>query len=119
VDGVPAYLVFFVADPVDDALARDLRALVRAVGAEHDWSGRPPGWFDDPQAPPAERTAGAFLRVDSEPAAADVAAVWAAAVAASATFDVAVELQWREEILGRVHGGVAEAGLAERMGAIA
>jgi hypothetical protein len=116
---VPEYLVFFVADPVDDALARDLRALVRALGTEHDWSGRPPGWFDDPSAPPEQRTAGAFLRVDDAPVRTDVTALWAAAVAASATFGVTVELQWREEILGRVRAGIADLGLAGRMDAIA
>jgi hypothetical protein len=116
---VPDYLVFFVVDPVDDELASSLRALVHALADEHPWTDRPPGWFDDPAARPSQRTAGAFLRVDGAAARDDVEAMWATALAASATLDVSIEVQWREEILGQVRAGVPDLGLATRMNAIA
>jgi hypothetical protein len=111
----PSYLVFFVADPVDDALAAEIRARVRALSGSRGWRDHPPGYFDDPEpAAGSPRTTGAYLRVESGTADGDDARAFCAAVQAfSSEFDVDVELQWREAVLGRVRGGVPDDGLEE------
>ncbi len=92
-----AYLVFFVRDPVDDALARAVLAAVRDVAGA--------GGFDDPAAPSAaERTTGGFVRV-TDPAEPGGTALLALATRLSAEHDVGVEVQWREELLGRLDAG--------------
>ena len=91
------YLVFFVADPVDDDLAAAVRKRVRATAGA--------GWFDDltprrpPSAPPAATSAWVRPRTS-----------WArrccqAARDVSALHGVRVEVQWSEEIVGHIEGG--------------
>jgi hypothetical protein len=91
------YLVFFARDPVDDALADEILARVRA---------RPGvGWFDDPGAEsPAERTTGGYMRVGDpdEPAG---RALVETARAVSSELGLTVELQWREEAIGHCERG--------------
>ncbi len=92
------YLVFFVRDPVDDALAHAVLGEVRELPGG--------GSFYDPAAPwAAERTTGGFVRVEDpgEPAG---EALLALATRLSAEHGVAVEVQWREEVLGRFEAGV-------------
>ena len=91
------YLVFFVADPVDDDLAAAVRKRVRATDGA--------GWFDDPDAPtPAERTAGGYVQVGA-PEEALGQALLTAARDVSALHGVVVEVQWREEVIGRLDAG--------------
>ena len=94
----PAYLVFFVRDPVDDALAEAVTGRVQAVPGA--------GWFDDPGAATQdERTTGGYVRCTGpeEPVA---EALLDAARAVSADLTVEVEVQWREEPVARIVGGV-------------
>jgi len=91
------YLVFFVADPVDDDLAAVVRKRVRATAGA--------GWFDDADAAtPAERTAGGYVRVA---AAEDELgqSLLQAASDVSSLHGVVVEVQWREEIVGHFEDG--------------
>ena len=117
---VPGFLVFFVVDDVDDALAQEVRSRVRALAASRTWRDRAPGFFDDPEpAPGSPRTTGGYLRVDAECADGDDARALCAAVQAfSSEFEVEVELQWREAILGRVRAGVPDDGLEEGLAAV-
>jgi hypothetical protein len=114
---VSDYLVFFVVDEVDDALADEVRARVRAVAGSRGWSGNPPGFFDDPSpAPGSPRTTGGYLRVDTGAAdGGDARAFCAAVQAFSSEFEIDLELQWREVVLGRVRAGVPDDGLEERL----
>jgi hypothetical protein len=115
---VRAYLVFFVTDPVDDALASVLRERLRARAGAWAWAGSPPGWFDDPAAEdPGKRTTGAYLRVEAgeAPDPDDVAAMWDWVLASSGEQMVTIEVQWREEPLGRVHAGRPDDGLEARV----
>jgi hypothetical protein len=94
---VSAYLVFFVAGPVDDDLAAAVRKRVRATAGA--------GWFDDPDAAtPAERTAGGYVRVGA-PEEELGQALLRAASDVSSLHDVVVEVQWREEIFGHIDAG--------------
>jgi hypothetical protein len=94
---VSAYLVFFVTDPVDDDLAAAIRKRVRATDGA--------GWFDDPDAAtPAARTAGGYVRVGA-PEEERGQALLTAARDVSALHGVTVEVQWREEVLGRIESG--------------
>jgi hypothetical protein len=115
VRGVPEYLVFFVADPVDDDLAEQVRGRMRMLAGSCEWRDQPPGFFDDPEpAPDSPRTTGGFLRIEADTADGDDARAFCAAMQAfSSEFAVDVELQWRERILGRVRGGVPDDGLEE------
>ncbi len=91
------YLVFFVADPVDDDLAAVVRKRVRATAGA--------GWFDDADAAtPAERTAGGYVRV-AAPEDELGQALLTAARDVSALHGVRVEVQWREEVVGHIEGG--------------
>ncbi len=90
------YLVFFVADPVDDDLATAVRKRVRATAGA--------GWFDD-SARPAERTAGGYVRVDA-PEDEMGRALLQAASDVSALHGVVVEVQWREEVIGHIEAGI-------------
>jgi hypothetical protein len=114
---VADYLVFFVVDEVDDALAAEVRARVRAVAGSRSWRDNPPGFFDDPApAPGSPRTTGGYLRVENGTADGDDARAFCAAVQAfSSEFEVVVELQWREAILGRVRAGIPDDGLEEQL----
>jgi hypothetical protein len=120
VGDVPDYLVFFVVDAVDDELAREIRARVRALSGSRAWRDHPPGFFDDPSpAPESPRTTGGYLRVEATTADGDDARAFCAAVQAfSSEFAVDVELQWREIVLGRVRGGVPDDGLEEQLAAV-
>ena len=115
-----SYLVFFVASPVDDALAREVRARIRALGGSRGWVHGPPGFFDDPDVGAEHvRTTGGFLRVDGEIADGDdVRAFCGAIQALSGEFEIDVELQWREAILGRLRAGVPDDGMEERLAAV-
>jgi hypothetical protein len=94
---VSDYLVFFVADPVDDDLAAAVRKRVRATAGA--------GWFDDSDAAtPAERTAGGYVRVGA-PEDELGQALLQAASDVSSLHGVVVEVQWREEIVGHIEGG--------------
>jgi hypothetical protein len=114
-EAVSDYLVFFVVDPVDDALAKEVRARVRAVAGSRGWRDNPPGFFDDPApAPGSPRTTGGYLRVDEGAADGDDARAFCSAVQAfSSEFEIDLELQWREVVLGRVRSGVPDDGLEE------
>jgi hypothetical protein len=117
---VPDYLVFFVVDPVDDALASEVQVRVRAMAGARAWRDSPPGFFDDP-APAAEspRTTGGYLRVETGAADGDDARAFCAAVQAfSAELELALELQWREVVLGRVRAGVPDDGLEDELAAV-
>jgi hypothetical protein len=120
VPGVPDYLVFFVVDEVDDALAAEVRARVRALAGGRPWRDHPPGFFDDPEpAPGSPRTTGGYLRVEAAVADGDDARAFCAAVQAfSSEFEIDVELQWQEAILGRVRAGVPDDGLEEQLAAV-
>jgi hypothetical protein len=94
---VSAYLVLFVAGPVDDDLAAAVRKRVRATAGA--------GWFDDPDAAtPAERTAGGYVRVGA-PEEELGQALLRAASDVSSLHGVVVEVQWREEIFGHIDAG--------------
>ena len=114
---MPGFLVFFVADGVDDDLASEVRRRVRALAGSRAWRDRPPGFFDDPEpAPGSPRTTGGYLRVTEAAADGEDARAFCAAIQAfSSEFEVAVELQWREAILGRVRAGVPDDGLEEAL----
>jgi hypothetical protein len=114
---VPDYLVFFIADPVDDALAEHVRTRVRMLAGRRAWRDQPPGYFDEPEpAAGSPRTTGGFLRVSQPTADGDDARAFCAAVQAfSAEFEIDVELQWRERVLGRVRAGVPDDGLEEEL----
>lgn len=98
----PSYLVFFVRDPVDDALADAILERLRGcTGA---------GWFDDPgAASPAERTTGGYVRAEhpEEPTARELIDV---ARDVSADHALLVEVQWREERLGLIEDGAWRGG---------
>jgi hypothetical protein len=105
----PDVLVFFVAGPVDDAVAAVVRRRVTDLARSRDWSVRAPGFFDDPgAADAASRTTGCYL---SGGAADEIVLVWEAAVATSAELGAVLEVQWREVILGSVRAGVPDPGL--------
>lgn len=109
-----AYLVFFVTDPVDDALAGALRDRLRARSGAWAWAGTPPGFFDDPAAEHAGvRTTGAYLRVEEAvgPDQDDIAAMWDWVLSASSELMVTMEAQWREVPLGRIVSGRPDEGL--------
>ena len=93
----PSYLVFFVRDPVDDALADAILARLRSCPGA--------GWFDDPAAAsPAERTTGGYVRAaDVEDAACH--ALLDVARTVSADHALLVEVQWREALLGHYASG--------------
>ena len=93
---------------------------MRALAASRPWRDRPPGFFDDPEpAPGSPRTTGGYLRVDAETADGDDARALCAAVQAlSGEFELEVELQWREGVLGRVRAGVPDDGLEEHLAAV-
>jgi hypothetical protein len=103
-------LVFFVADPVDDDLAREIRDRVTSLAGAHVWAGARPGFFDDLSSNAARRTTGGYLR---SPDVAGAQRLWDAALEASAALGVTVELQWREAILGHVRAGEPDTGLRE------
>jgi hypothetical protein len=108
---VLGYLVFFVADPVDDELAAAVREVVATLAGGRSWSGPLPGFFDDPDPGEGIRTTGGFLRVE-ERVEADALALLDGAVAVSALQRVTVEVQWRERVLGHVRDGEPDAELA-------
>ncbi len=118
--GVPEYLVFFVTSAVDDALAESVRGRTRRLAGGRAWRDQPPGFFDDAApAPGSPRTTGAFLRVEAGTADGDDARAFCAAVQAfSGEFEVDVEVQWRERILGRVRAGVPDDGLEEQLATV-
>lgn len=118
--GVPEYLVFFVTSEVDDALAAQVRDRTRMLAGTRAWRDRSPGYFDEPEpAPGSPRTTGAFLRVEQPHADGDDARAFCGAVQAlSSEFEVDVELQWREQVLGRVRAGVPDDGLEEGLAAV-
>jgi hypothetical protein len=96
-----AYLVFFVRDPVDDALATSVTDRLRGCPGA--------GWFDDPGAESAaERTTGGYVRVEdpSEPLGLELLDV---ARTLSADLSVAVEVQWREAVHARIDAGTVTA----------
>lgn len=117
---VPDYLVFFVTSEVDDHLAEQVRTRTRMLAGARGWRDQPPGFFDEPEpAPGSPRTTGAFLRIEDDHADGDDARAFCGAVQAfSGEFDVDVELQWREAVLGRVRGGVPDDGLEEHLAAV-
>lgn len=96
-----SYLVLFVADPADDGHADALRDVARAVDGA--------GFFDDP-AGGEQRTVGAYLRVDRlDDERAQALIGWVARV--SEALAARIEVQFREEILGHLVAGRADARL--------
>jgi hypothetical protein len=118
--GVPEYLVFFVTSPVDDTLAAHVHSRTRMLAASRVWRDQPPGFFDDAApAPGSPRTTGAYLRVQQATADEDDVRGFCASVQAfSREFEVDVELQWQEQILGRVRAGVPDDGLEEQLATV-
>ena len=106
----PPYLVFFSRDPVDDMLADEIARTVRSLAGARAWSCPAPGWFDDPDAPPDQRTCGGYVRVD-DLAGGDAAEVLAAAKRLSAQLEIVVEVQWRERPLGEIASGAPRGAL--------
>ena len=101
--------MFFVADPVDDDLAAHVRSLVAPLPRL--------GFIDDPGAGDAvSRTTGGYVR---DPSAADAEALLGAAIDASRSFRVTVELQWAETVLGHVRDGEPDTGLHDAVRAVA
>lgn len=91
------YLVFFCRDPVDDAIADAIISRVRDVAGA--------GWFDDPAAATAaERTTGGYIRTP-HPDGPQATALLDAARELSATHGIAVEIQWREAVVGWIESG--------------
>jgi len=115
VSAPPPYLVFFSRDPVDDELAEGIIAAVRTLACGRAWGCPQPGWFDDPDAPDAERTTGGYVRVD-DLAGDDAAAVLEAARRLSASLEIVVEVQWRERVLGDIAAGAPRGALATLLG---
>ena len=94
----PAYLVFFVRDPVDDALAEAVVDRVRSCPGA--------GWFDDPDAAtPGERTTGGYVRCGA-PGERIGQALLDAARDVSAAHRLVVEVQWREAVVGHLDAGI-------------
>ena len=89
--------MFFVRDPVDDALAEAVVGRLRGVAGA--------GWFDDPG---DERTTGGYVR--AAPSSPGGLALLEVAREVSESHGVAVEVQWREEIVGLVRAGRWESG---------
>jgi hypothetical protein len=106
----PPYLVFFSRDPVDDELAEGIVTAVRAIADARVWSCPAPGWFDDPDAPSAERTCGGYVRVD-DLADEDAGALLEAVRRLSAELEIVVEVQWRERVLGEIAAGAPRGAL--------
>lgn len=111
-----SYFVFFVIDAVDDELANEIRSRVRALARSRAWTNEP-GFFDDPAAEhDGRRTTGGYLRVEAEQADGDdVRALCRAIQALSSEFEVDIEMQWRETVLGRIRAGVPDEGLEQRL----
>ncbi len=107
----PPYLEFFSRDPVDDLVAEQIARTVRSLAGARAWGCPAPGWFDDPDAPAAERTCGGYVRVD-DLAGGEAAAVLAAARRLSAELEIVVEVQWRERPLGEIAAGAPRGALA-------
>lgn len=98
VDADAAYLVFFVAGPVDDDLAEAVVARVRTCPGA--------GWFDDADAAsPGERTTGGYVRV-SDPETPDGRGLLDIARRLSGDHALLVEVQWREAVIGHLDRGV-------------
>jgi hypothetical protein len=96
-----SYLVFFCAGPVDDDRADAILERIRALASSRSWTGSGPGWFDDPGADSsAERTTGGYVQVDDLEHA-DAVAVLDGARALAADLGIAVEVQWREDVIAR------------------
>jgi len=96
-----AYLVAFVADAAGDAHADALRELARGLPGA--------GFFDDPEGG-AQRTVGAYARVESlgdELAQALIGHVGEL----SGRFAVRIEVQFDEEILGHLVAGAPDSAL--------
>lgn len=114
------YLVFFLTGEVDDELAVQVADRVRDLASGRAWAEHAPGFIDSAEdGEGAERTTGGYLRLGGAPARGDVEAIWALVLTLSRELGVGVEIQYAEEVLGRVHLGEPEEGLAEVMGAIA
>jgi hypothetical protein len=95
-----SYLVLFVADRAHDRHADALRAAARAVPDA--------GFFDDPSGA-EKRTVGTYVRTDDL---AGGAALLRAVAAVSARLDTRFEVQFREEVVGRLVSGRPDADLA-------
>jgi hypothetical protein len=100
----PPFLVFFSRDPVDDEVAEAIVTAVRALAGRRAWGCPAPGWFDDPDAPPAQRTCGGYVRVE-DLAGDDAAALLDGVRRLSAELEIVVELQWRERPLSEIAAG--------------
>jgi hypothetical protein len=105
------YLVFFSRDPVDDMLADAIARTVRSLAGARAWGCPVPGWFDDPDASPEDRTCGGYVRVD-DLAGDDAAALLSGAQRLSAELEIVVEVQWRERPLGEIAAGAPRGALA-------
>jgi hypothetical protein len=109
-----SYLVYFLTDEVDDEQAHRVAERVRKLAADRVWGGASPGFVDSAEeGEGAERTTGGYLLLGDEFAGADVVAMWTEVVAVSRELGVSVEVQFREEVLGRVHSGEPEEGLEQ------
>ena len=108
-----AFLVYFLTDEVDDAIAARVADRVRVLASGRRWAGDLPGFFDSAEdGDGAERTTGGYLKVD-EALPADAVAMWEEIVGVSRELGCGVEVQYREEVLGRVYCGEPDEGLSE------
>ena len=105
---VAVYLVLFVADPAHDGHADALRAAARSVPGA--------GFFDD-TTDDVQRTVGAYLRTD-DPAGAPAAALVAAVGAVGKRLATRFEVQYAEAVVGHLHDGRPDAGVARMLGDI-
>jgi hypothetical protein len=96
-----AYLVAFVADPAADHHADALRELARGLPGA--------GFFDDPEGG-AQRTVGAYARVDALDEQLAQALIGHVGEL-SGRLGVRIEVQFEERILGHLDAGVPDAAL--------
>jgi hypothetical protein len=106
-----AYLVYFVADAVDDAVASRVADRVRVLAARRSWRTDLPGFFDSEADEDGVRTTGGYVKVTEDVVPEDVIAVWEEIVGLSVELGAVIEVQYREEVLGRVCAGEPDEGL--------
>ena len=115
-----SFLVYFLTDEVDDAIARRVANRVRVLASRRTWKSELPGFLDSAEeGDGAERTTGAYVKLTEDYMPEDVLAFWEEIVGVSAELGCSVEVQYREEVLGRVHAGEPEEGLPAAVLAIA
>ena len=112
--------MYFLTGEVDDAVAERVADRVRVLASRRTWKSDLPGFFDSAEdGEGAERTTGGYVKLGDEYLPEDVLAVWEEIVGLSSELACSVEVQYREQVLGRVHAGEPEEGLPAAVLAIA